>query len=92
MFNRVMKILRFTDLLWNKLFEKLSHFSKAAILSGMSVCAVFVVSGFICEIYRAATRSSEYILQSSYALTEGGFRCLLLGVIISVIYEFVFDF
>ena len=88
MFRTIGKIIGYTDSFWHKLFGNLSAFSKAMILSGMIVCAVLAFAGVGAEIY-ASIQNTSYILRCMHAVTEGGFRCLLLGALVSAVYEYI---
>ena len=72
-----------------KMFEQLSAFSKAMIFSGVIVCAAIAVIGFGAELYGAFAANTSYILRCTRSMTEGGFRCLLLGAVCSAVYEYI---
>ena len=89
MFRAIGKLIGVTDSFWHKLFGNLSAFSKAMILSGMIACGVLTLAGFGAEIYCALTENTSYIIHCVHLLTEGGFRCLLLGGLGSAVYEYI---
>lgn len=89
MFHTIAKIAGYTDSLWHKTFEQLSSFSKALILSGMIVCIVLALLGLSAEIYSVSAHNTSYILRCMHSVTEGGFRCLLLGAAGGAVYEYI---
>lgn len=88
MLHAARKLIGLTDSLWRELLGGLSSFSKAMLVSGMIVCAVLALVGLGAEIYGAAVQNAAYAVRCARSVTEGGFRCLLLGAVCSLVTEF----